>query len=78
MALRLVLLVLGVLELLRPRMVVDFWVGLAATNSDEIDLRPWVYSAARVEGVLLVLWRSGEVAAASELCDDPPRHTDRG
>ncbi|WP_424001110.1 hypothetical protein ACOZ4I_15490 [Haloarcula salina] len=56
MALRLVLLVLGVLELLRPRKVVDFWMGMAATNGDEVDLRPWVYSAARVEGALLVLW----------------------
>ncbi|NHN64845.1 hypothetical protein G9463_16270 [Haloarcula sp. JP-Z28] len=56
MAFRLALLVLGVLELLRPRKVVDFWMGLATTNGDEIDLRPWVYSAARVEGALLVLW----------------------
>ncbi|MBV0902584.1 hypothetical protein [Haloarcula salina] len=56
MALRLVLLVLGVLELLRPRKVVDFWMGMAATNGDDVDLRPWVYSAARVEGALLVLW----------------------
>jgi len=56
MVLRLALLVLGVLELLRPRKVVDVWMGLAATNGDEVDLRPWVYSAARVEGALLVLW----------------------
>ncbi|AEM58379.1 hypothetical protein HISP_14225 [Haloarcula hispanica N601] len=56
MVLRVILLALGVIELLRPRKVVDFWMGLAATNGDEIDLRPWVYSAARVEGALLVLW----------------------
>ncbi|MDQ2073563.1 hypothetical protein ACODNH_08900 [Haloarcula sp. NS06] len=56
MAFRLALMALGVLELLRPRKVVDFWMGLAATNGDEVDLRPWVYSAARVEGALLVLW----------------------
>ncbi|EMA33433.1 hypothetical protein [Haloarcula japonica] len=65
MVLRLALLALGVLELLRPRKVVDFWMGLATTDGDEINLRPWVYSAARVEGALLVLWvlrrrRSGE------------------
>ncbi|AUG48510.1 hypothetical protein BVU17_13615 [Haloarcula taiwanensis] len=65
MVLRLTLLALGVLELLRPRKVVDFWMGLATTEADDIDLRPWVYSAARVEGALLVLWvlrqrRSGE------------------
>ncbi|EMA20043.1 hypothetical protein [Haloarcula argentinensis] len=65
MVLRLALLALGVLELLRPRKVVDFWMGLATTDGGEINLRPWVYSAARVEGALLVLWvlrrsRSGE------------------
>ncbi|WP_058994100.1 hypothetical protein [Haloarcula sp. CBA1127] len=65
MVLRLMLLTLGVLELLRPRKVVDFWMRLATTDGDEITLRPWVYSAARVEGALLVLWvlrrsRSGE------------------
>ncbi|MHC3379038.1 hypothetical protein [Haloarcula argentinensis] len=56
MVLRLALLALGVFELLRPRKVVDFWMGLATTDGDEINLRPWVYSAARVEGALLVLW----------------------
>ncbi|EMA10970.1 hypothetical protein SAMN05443574_102187 [Haloarcula vallismortis] len=56
MVLRLALLALGVLELLRPRKVVNFWMGLATTDTDEIDLRPWVYTAARVEGALLVLW----------------------
>jgi len=54
MLLRLAALVLGVLELLRPRAVVDFWMGLA--TDDDASLRPWVYTAARVEGIFLVLW----------------------
>jgi hypothetical protein len=55
MLLRLTAFVLGLLELLRPRSVVDFWMGLA-TREDDVTLRPWVYTAARVEGVFLVLW----------------------
>lgn len=53
MVLRTLALVLGLLELLAPRRLVDFWMGLATKDGE---LRPWVYSAARVEGVLLVLW----------------------
>lgn len=55
MLLRLVALVLGVLELLRPRRVVDFWMNLAV-DDDDVSLRPWVYTAARIEGLFLVLW----------------------
>ncbi|WP_276270733.1 hypothetical protein [Haloarcula litorea] len=55
MVLRLLLLALGLLELLAPRRVVDFWMGLA-TPEDDVELRPWVYTAARVEGAVLVLW----------------------
>jgi hypothetical protein len=55
MLLRIVALALGLLELLRPRSVVDFWMGLA-TESDDVSLRSWVYTAARIEGVVLVLW----------------------
>ncbi|AXG07198.1 hypothetical protein DU500_12630 [Haloplanus rubicundus] len=54
MLLRLAAFVLGLLELLRPRSVVDFWMNLA--TSDDVSLRPWVYTAARIEGVFLVLW----------------------
>jgi len=55
MLLRLAAVVLGLLELLRPRTVVDFWMGLA-TREDDVSLRPWVYTAARIEGIFLVLW----------------------
>jgi hypothetical protein len=55
MLLRIVALALGLLELLRPRSVVDFWMNLA-TEGDDVSLRSWVYTAARIEGVVLVLW----------------------
>ena len=55
MLLRVIALVLGLCELLITRPLVDFWMGLAA-EGDDIELRPWVYTAARVEGVLLIAW----------------------
>jgi hypothetical protein len=54
MVLRAIALVLGIVELIAPRRLVDFWMGLAA--ADEVELRSWVYTAARIEGVFLVLW----------------------
>ena len=54
MVLRAIALVLGIVELIAPRRLVDFWMGVATT--DDVELRPWVYTAARVEGVFLVLW----------------------
>ena len=54
--LRLALAALGVAELLWPRRIVDFWMGLAVAGDQEIELRPWVYTAARLEGVLILLW----------------------
>ncbi len=55
MAFRLLLLALGLAELLAPRRVVDFWMELATVESD-VELRPWVYTVARLEGLLIVLW----------------------
>ena len=54
MALRTLLLVVGLLEIAAPRKQVDFWMGLA--SDDDVDLKPWVYTVARVEGLLIVLW----------------------
>jgi len=45
----------GFAELLAPRRVVDFWMRLAAT-SDDVELRRWVYTAARLEGLVILLW----------------------
>lgn len=53
---RLALGVLGFVELVWPRRTVDFWMRLAARDGEDVELRPWVYTAARVEGVLLLLW----------------------
>ena len=51
---------LGVLELLFPRRVVDFWMDLAVTPESDVELRPWVYTAARIEGLAIVLWALGQ------------------
>jgi hypothetical protein len=56
MVIRTLLLVLGVLELLVPKRLVDFWMNRAVASEDEVELRPWVYTAARVEGLVIVLW----------------------
>ncbi|MDS0260866.1 hypothetical protein NDI56_15785 [Haloarcula sp. S1CR25-12] len=55
MAIRLLLLALGLAELLAPEKVVDFWMNLATTESD-VELRSWVYTVARLEGLVIVLW----------------------
>ena len=56
MALQLPLALLGLAELLVPQHVVDFWMDLAVTDDSEVELRPWVYTAARIEGILILLW----------------------
>jgi hypothetical protein len=59
MAFRLLLALLGLLEVALPKPLVDFWMNLA-TEDDDVELRPWVYTAARIEGTLIllyVLWR---------------------
>ena len=53
---RTVLLVVGLLELIAPRRMVDFWLDLAVTPDSEVELRPWVYTVARLEGLVIVLW----------------------
>jgi hypothetical protein len=57
--------VIGLAELLAPRRVVDLWFDLATTG-DGSEPRPWVYTAARLEGLLVLLWllsrRRGETS----------------
>jgi len=63
MVLRIALAAFGLVEMLLPRPVVDFWMRLAVTPESDAELRPWVYTAARVEGLLILLWavtRGGE------------------
>jgi len=52
---RLALLAIGALEALYPRQMVDFWMNLTAADGD-VELRPWVYQMARLEGIIIVLW----------------------
>jgi hypothetical protein len=54
MLLRIAALMLGLVETLRPRRITDFWLNLA-TEGDATPRR-WVYTAVRIEGLLLVLW----------------------
>ncbi len=56
MLFRLALVALGLVELLRPRQLVDFWMNLATEDGEDVEFRPWVYTAARIEGLVIVLW----------------------
>lgn len=56
MVLRLLLLAFGIVEALLPKRTVDFWMGVAAADDQEIELRPWVYTVARIEGIVIVSW----------------------
>jgi len=51
---------LGLVELLVPRRVVDFWMRRAVTPESDVELRPWVYTATRIEGLAIVLWALGQ------------------
>lgn len=56
MLLRIGLLLLGIVEIVAPRPLVDFWMRLAVAGDGDVELRPWVYAAARIEGALILLW----------------------
>jgi hypothetical protein len=46
----------GLAEAIWPRQFVDWWMGVATKGDSEVELRGWVYTAARIEGVVLLLW----------------------
>ncbi|WP_049982608.1 hypothetical protein [Halorubrum sp. BV1] len=59
MILRVLLAVFGVVEFLFPRRLADASMSLATTDDSEYELRSWVYTVARVEGLCiaaLALW----------------------
>jgi hypothetical protein len=56
MVLRSLAFVSGVVELFAPRRVVDWWVSLAVESDAAVSAQVWVYTAARIEGLLLVVW----------------------
>jgi len=55
MILRIVLAVFGIVELLFPRKVVDYMMDVSTTTETTYELKPWVYSLARLEGLVFVL-----------------------
>lgn len=55
MLIRAILGVIALLELAVPRAFVDFWMALAVEDG-EVELRPWVYTVARIEGLLILVW----------------------
>ncbi|RDZ99085.1 hypothetical protein DEQ92_20970 [Haloferax sp. Atlit-6N] len=69
MLLRAAALALGIAELLAPRRITDFWVGLATRG--EAEVKSWVYTVARIEGALLVLWALKGLTSRSTDTDTP-------
>ncbi|WP_267640069.1 hypothetical protein [Haloarchaeobius amylolyticus] len=53
--LRTVLLLFGLLEFLFPKQVIDFMTKRAYTTPEEFEVKPWVLTVARVEGLVFVL-----------------------
>lgn len=47
---------LGLVELLFPRRLVDFWMRLLVEDGEDVTVRPWAYSLVRLEGVVILLW----------------------
>lgn len=70
MVLRTLLLVLGIVEILKPRELVDLEMRLATRGDDPVELREWVYTAARVEGIFIILWVLGNAIRRSRSSDD--------
>ena len=63
---RLLVALVGLVEVLAPRRIASFWVSLCCRNPDQVELRPWVIHAIRIEGLALlgwVAWRSRDVIA---------------
>jgi hypothetical protein len=47
---------LGVVELLFPRRLVDFWMRFLVEDGEDVTVRPWAYSLVRLEGIVILLW----------------------
>lgn len=46
----------GLIEALYPRAFVDFWMAVASKDDEPVELKEWVYTVARLEGVVILLW----------------------
>ena len=55
MMLRIVMAAFGIVELLFPRKVVDYMMDISTTAETTYELKPWVYTLARLEGLVFVL-----------------------
>jgi hypothetical protein len=55
MMLRIILVVFGIAEFLFPRKVVDYMMDVSTTAETTYELKPWVYTLARLEGLVFVL-----------------------
>jgi len=55
MLLRALAFAVGILELLLTRPFVDYWMDIAAVD-DDVELHSWVYTVARLEGIVFILW----------------------
>ncbi len=53
---RLLVALVGLVEVLAPRRIAAFWIGLCCRNPDQVELRPWVIHAIRIEGLALLGW----------------------
>jgi len=55
MIIRIVLAVLGVLELLFPRQLTDFIMDVTTVGETTYEYKSWVYKLARLEGLVFIL-----------------------
>jgi hypothetical protein len=55
MVIRIVLAVLGVLELLFPRRLTDYVMDVTTVGEATYEYKPWVYNLARLEGLVFIL-----------------------
>lgn len=56
MAWKAVAAIVGLIELLAPKQVANFWLATCCKNSEEIELRSWIGTAVRIEGLMLLGW----------------------
>ncbi|SEO22385.1 hypothetical protein SAMN04487948_101186 [Halogranum amylolyticum] len=61
---------LGLVELLFPKQVVDVVTRLAYETPDEFEVKPWVYTAARVEGLVFLLLATGKLGSCADTDGD--------
>ncbi|WP_129114528.1 hypothetical protein [Halegenticoccus tardaugens] len=59
--LRAILALFGLLELLFPRSVIDYSMTLAFDQPVESEPKPWTVTAARIEGLLILLFALGKL-----------------